>query len=418
MTSERLGELQNQVTKGNDDEKYTAIILASHCKQIDVPERDPDQSIANVDHKSISAGLAFKETVAECDDDLEAIQNSIDHLQDNYYSLLETLEHQCGDSKTPIFQLVDGEIPSSAAHFYLSPCQTRIITEHAFLSLGVDSLSHAPIPPLYLLSCLSRSTKDKTARAPPKGSALYVALAPPELLRLRGPELLRLGLADYFIPDAKYVDTLKEMKNNAPCPAPHTTEAVKIVLEMHKAYAGPDKIGVWAKEIEQVFGGEGLSVTDIYAKLNEVNKPWSDTIVKHLKTQSPTLLATIVRAIQTVMEQELSLDECLDLEKQLNAHWRRTLDYKIGAEGQIPENSELNNHIPSWPDLDVDLLARLFESTRPALVQDKIRDYQLPENQKEEEETDAEAEIFVCPVTGMRGKMPEGHAPVALHSPA
>jgi hypothetical protein len=208
------------------------------------------------------------------------------------------------------------------------------------------------------------------------------------------------------------------MKNNAPCPAPHTTEAVKIVLEMHKAYAGPDKIGVWAKEIEQVFGGEGLSVTDIYAKLNEVNKPWSDTIVKHLKTQSPTLLATIVRAIQTVMEQELSLDECLDLEKQLNAHWRRTLDYKIGAEGQIPENSELNNHIPSWPDLDVDLLARLFESTRPALVQDKIRDYQLPENQKEEEETDAEAEIFVCPVTGMRGKMPEGHAPVALHSPA
>lgn len=413
LTCERLQELETQIHKAINDDTYTAIILASHCTQSEVPERDPAQPITNVDHKSISAGLALKETVEDCEHDLEVTANSIDHLQDTYYSLLKELEQHTGDNKKPVFQLIDGAIPFSAAQYYLSPGQTRIITEHSYVSLGIDSFSHAPIPPLHILSHIARSTKDKATRAPPQGSALFVALAPTDLLLLRGPELLRLGLADYFIPDSKYIDTLKEMKNNAPCPAPHTREAIKVVLEMNKAYAGPDKVGVWAKEIEQVFGASS-SLEDIYDNLGQISKAWSKTIVGHLKAQSPTLLEMVVRAINRVTEEDLGWDECIELEAKLNAHWRRTQDYKMVVEGH--KISEPNS--PLWPDLDLDFVTGIFESTRPPLLQNKIKDYHIIEvtTTTTEEETSDDEEIFVCPVTGMRGKMPDGHAPVALHS--
>lgn len=425
MTSERLRSLKDNIGQAMSDDKYSALIVTSRCSQIAVPEQDPDAPITNFDHKTISAGLALKETLLECDDDIEAAQSSLDSLQNDYYSLVKQLQ-QKDDSSKPIFNLIDGEIPRSASLFYLSPNQNRVITEHAFTHFGINSYSSAPIPPLGLLKCISN--QDKSARVPPKGSGLYISLAPPNLLLLRGPELLRLGMADYFIPDAKYVDTLKEMKNNAPCPAPHTEEAVKVVLEMHKAYAGPDKIGVWQKEIEQVFG-DFPSVPQILERLRDIKKPWSDGILQHLEKQSLTLLEVIVRAVNQVMKQDMSLEACLDLEQQLNVQWRRTGDFKSVIEDRIGEKS---GHIASWPDLDSDLVNHMFLESTTLLptVEDKIKEYRLvipPTEYNEETESEETAttntsedddEIFVCPVTGMRGKMPAGHAPVAIQPTA
>ncbi|KAI8580100.1 hypothetical protein K450DRAFT_239391 [Umbelopsis ramanniana AG] len=421
MTSERLRLLKDEVDQAMSDPKHSALIITTRCSQIAVPEQDPDAPITNFDHKTISAGLALKETLLECDDDIEAVQNSLQSLQNDYYSLVKLLERKDESSK-PVFNIIDGEIPRSASLFYLSPNQTRIITEHAFTHFGINSYSNAPIPPLGLLKCIL--DQDKSARVPPKGTALYISLAPPNLLLLRGPELLRLGMADYFIPDAKYVDTLKEMKNNAPCPAPHTEEAIKVVLEMHKAYAGPDKIGVWQKEIEQVFG-DFPSVSQILERLRDIKKPWSDGILQHLEKQSPSLLEVVVRAVNQVMKEAMPLEACLDLEQQLNVEWRRTEDFKLVVEDQI---GEMSGHISSWLDLDSDVVNRMFlePTTLVSTAEDKIKEYRLvmPSTESNEERESVETattktsedddEIFVCPVTGMRGKMPTGHAPVAL----
>ncbi|KAH8548828.1 hypothetical protein BGW37DRAFT_505225 [Umbelopsis sp. PMI_123] len=425
MTCERLRELKDTINQAMSDPKYTVLIINSQCSQIAVPEQGPDAPITNVDQKTISDGLALKETVIECDDDIEAVQHSLDCLQDNYYSLVKILEQKSNDSK-PVFNLIDGEIPRSASLLYLTPNQNRIITEHAFIHFGINSHSNAPIPPLGLLKHIS--SQNQSVRVPPKGSALYISLAPANLLLLRGPELLRLGMADYFIPDAKYVDTLKEMRNNAPCPAPHTEEAVKVVLEMHKAYAGPDKICVWQNEIEQVFG-DYPSVSQIIERLSDIKKSWSDALIKHLEDQSPTLLEVIVRAVNQVMKQDMTQEECLELEQQLNAQWRRTRDYVLFVEHQISQKS---GHVSSWPDLDLNLVNRMFveSTTRLAMVEEKIKEYRLvmPTADLSEEteslETDTantsqeDDEIFVCPVTGMRGKMPAGHAPVTIHPTA
>lgn len=422
MTSERLRSLKDEVDQAMSDPKYSALIITTRCSQIAVPEQDPDAPITNFDHKTTTAGLALKETLLECDDDIEAVQNSLESLQKDYYSLVKLLERKDESSK-PVFNLIDGEIPRSASLFYLSPNQNRVITEHAFTHLGINSYSNAPIPPLGLLKCIS--DQDKSARVPPKGSALYISLAPPNLLLLRGPELLRLGMADYFIPDAKYVDTLKEMKNNAPCPAPHTEEAIKVVLEMHKAYAGPDKIGVWQKEIEQVFG-DFPSVSQILERLRDIKKPWSDGLIQHLEKQSPTLLDVVVRAVNQVMKEDMSLEACLDLEEQLNVQWRRTEDFKFVVEDQTGKKS---GHISSWLDLDSDVVNRMFLERTTLLsstTENKIKEYRLAmpstesneETESEETTETSEDEIFVCPVTGMRGKMPAGHAPVAIQPTA
>ncbi|KAG2185073.1 hypothetical protein INT43_000986 [Umbelopsis isabellina] len=419
LTCERLKELQETVGLAKNNDTYTSVIIASNCKQEKTPDSGPDEPITNVDHKSLSSGLAFNETATECGKDLNVLQSSMDFLQARYYSLVKDIGNYIKDEEKPVFHLIDGKVPFSAACLYFLPNQLRIVTEHALLTLGINSLSHAPIPPLYVLNGIQKAANSKAARVPPRGSALYVALAPPELILLRGPELLRLGLADYFVPDAKYVDTLKEMRNNAPCPAPHTLEAVKVVLEMNKAYAGPDKIGVWEKEIEKVFDGCQNS-QDLLDKLDEMEKPWSRTIAHHLRQQSPTLLEMVIQAVKLVTEHSISLEECLDLEDRLNAIWRTTSDYKTFAS----RDTSTDMGDLSWSPLDSTVIDNLESLKKPAFSQEDISQFHWsPEpSAANAENTDSDAassevdedEIFVCPVTGLRGKMPEGHSPVAI----
>lgn len=419
LTCDRLEELQEAFGLAKDNDTYTSIIIASNCKQEKTSESGRDEPITNVDYKTISSGLAFEETEKECGKDLNVLQSSMDVLQASFYSLVKIIGNYIKDEEKPVFHLIDGKVPFSAACFYLLPNQLRIVTEHAFLTLGINSLSHAPIPPLYVLNRIQKAANSKAARVPPRGSALYVALAPPELILLRGPELLRLGLADYFVPDAKYVDTLKEMRNNAPCPAPHTMEAVKVVLEMNKAYAGPDKIGVWEKEIEKIFG-DCQNSQDLLDKLDEMGKPWSTTIAEHLRQQSPTLLEMVIQAAKLVTEHDMSLEECLNLEDRLNAIWRTTSDYKSFASRDITADSGGL----AWSALDSTIIDNLESLQKPAVNQKDIRQFHWsPEpSAAKAENTDSdtassevdEDEIFVCPVTGMRGKMPEGHSPVAI----
>ncbi|KAJ2961658.1 hypothetical protein NQZ79_g3101 [Umbelopsis isabellina] len=419
LTCERLKELQENIAVAKGNDTYTSIIIASNCKQERTPDNGPDDLITNVDHKTISSGLAFNETAEECGEDLDILQSSMDVLQASFYSLVKVIGNYIKDEEKPVFHLIDGKVPFSAASLYLLPNQLRIVTEHALLTLGIKSLSHAPIPPLYVLNGIQKAVNSKVARAPPRGSALYVALAPPELILLRGPELLRLGLADYFVPDAKYVDTMKEMRNNAPCPAPHTVEAVKVVLEMNKAYAGPDKIGVWEKEIETVFGNCQNS-QDLLDKLDEMEKPWSRTIAQHLRQQSPTLLEMVIQAVKLVTEHTMSLEECVNLEDRLNAIWRTTSDYKTF----VRRNNSTDTGDLSWAELDSTVIDNLDNLKKPAFSQGDIKQFHwnpessAPKAENTESDTASseveEDEVFVCPVTGMRGKMPEGHTPVAI----
>lgn len=192
-----------------------------------------------------SSGLAYRETY---DLAIQQKANAIASLEKLAQSYYQSVEQTILSLKKPCLVFMDGAIPTNASYLFLWHRFIRVVTEHAVLPLGL-TLSHAPVPPLLLLT-LCRSRKPNL----PQGIELYLALAPPELVRLRGPELLKLGLADVFVPGAQFHNVLETVKKMSLCPPPATATAVQLGLATAHTYPGPDRLGVWENEIQRVFG--------------------------------------------------------------------------------------------------------------------------------------------------------------------
>lgn len=192
-----------------------------------------------------SSGLAYQETYDLAIQQKANAVASLEKLAQSYY---QSVEQTILSLKKPCLVFMDGAIPTNASYLFLWHRFIRVVTEHAVLPLGL-ALSHAPVPPLLLLT-LCRSRKPNL----PQGIELYLALAPPELVRLRGPELLKLGLADVFVPGAQFHNVLETVKKMSLCPPPATATAVQLGLATAHTYPGPDRLGVWENEIQRVFG--------------------------------------------------------------------------------------------------------------------------------------------------------------------
>jgi hypothetical protein len=192
----------------------------------------PKEMIETNDTKMICCGLPYEET-SRLVSGSDLRQISLFKISSAYYDLVRTLL----TSSKPTVCFLNGQIPLNAAHLFLLPKHIRLITEHALLNLGLD-LSHSPIPPLTILKSCSKPSV-----------ILYLAMAPP--VKLRGPELLYLGLADFFVPELKLSDAFDTARTMAICTVPD--QAVRLALGTRHTYAGPNRITVWQDQIEQVF---------------------------------------------------------------------------------------------------------------------------------------------------------------------
>lgn len=238
FTIDRIRELEDSFLEGRTDNVTSIFITATAYNDEIFQTTD---TIQTKDTKILTCGLAYQETSTKVSGaDLREI--SLNKLANAYYSFVE----RCllNENKL-IVSFVNGYIPLNAVYLILPPRSLRLITEHALLDIKLE-LSHAPIPPLGLIKTC-KMTKELYS-----GLDLYLALAAPTYSRLRGPELLYLGLADVFVSEAKLSDAFDIARLMAVCPEPY--DSVQLALGTRHTYAGPNRLSVWKDQIENVFG--------------------------------------------------------------------------------------------------------------------------------------------------------------------
>lgn len=245
----RLEEYTSVFKDGQSDDRVTSFFITATVADSSSPFEMAER-IETKDTKMISSGLAYNET-SRLVSGSDLRQISLEKLASEYYNLVRYIIGQRKDPKLAV-TFSNGQIPLNAVYLTLGLGFMRVITEHSLLNFTL-ALSHAPIPPLLLLS-MARARTGATAKPLPNGLELYLALAAPEYSRLRGPEILRLGLADVFVPEAKLSDAFETAKKMAVCPSPDTNAAVQLALAIHHTYAGPNRLQVWEDNVENVFG--------------------------------------------------------------------------------------------------------------------------------------------------------------------
>ncbi|KAG1046203.1 hypothetical protein G6F43_011153 [Rhizopus delemar] len=364
FTIDRIRELESSFLEERTDNVTSIFITATAYN--DEPFQTTNM-IQTKDTKILTCGLAYQETSTKVSGaDLREI--SLNKLANAYYSFVE----RCllNENKL-IVSFVNGYIPLNAVYLILPPRSSlRLITEHALLDIKLE-LSHAPIPPLGLIKTC-KMTKELYS-----GLDLYLALAAPTYSKLRGPELLYLGLADVFVSEAKLSDAFDIARLMAVCPEPYGS--VQLALGTRHTYAGPNRLSVWKDQIENVFG-KAESFEDLKNKLTVINNTWSKTILDHWNTIPPVLLRVIFRAVKQI--DTLTFKDLLALEQKLNSKWRQTENYKEWLRSK-------NN----WIEEDEGFYFQDLEL--PSLSEDEAVVYQVSAEPQQQENRP-----LVCPVTG------------------
>ncbi|CEP10592.1 hypothetical protein [Parasitella parasitica] len=377
----RLEEYSSVIQDGQGDDRITSFFITATVADSSSPF-DTLEHIETKDTKVISSGLAYEETSRLASDSNGLRQVSLEKLGNCYYDLVRYIMGQRKNPKLAV-TFSNGQIPLNAVYLTLGLGFMRVITEHTLLNFTL-ALSHAPIPPLLLLS-MARTRTASTAKPLPKGLELYLALAAPEYAKLRGPEILRLGLADVFVPEAKLSDAFETAKKMAVCPAPDTNAAVQLALAIHHTYAGPNRLQVWEDQIELVFGA-AESFRDLKDRLEAADSAWSKTILNHWSTLPPVLLNVVFKAVN--MCKDKSPFDILALEQKLNAKWRQTEDYNEWSRSKnqwIFEKSQVDVTVDSY-----------FQDLEFPNISADAAVYEAPQ------ETEQELALAVCPVTGQK----------------
>ncbi|KAI8636227.1 hypothetical protein BD408DRAFT_426496 [Parasitella parasitica] len=376
----RLAEYASALQDGQSDEQVTSFFITATVADRSSPF-DKAERIETRDTKVISSGLAYDKTSSLASGSNDLRQVSLQKLASSYYDLVRYIIAQRKDPKLAV-TFSNGQIPLNAVYLTLGLGFMRVITEHTLLDFTL-TLSDAPIPPLLLLS-MARARTSTVAKPLPKGLELYLALTAPEYAKLRGPEILRLGLADVFVPEAKLSDAFETAKKMAVCPAPDTNAAVQLALAIHHTYAGPNRLQVWEDQIEQVFGA-AESFSNLKDRLEAVDSIWSRTILNHWNTLPTSLLNVVFKAVD--MCKDKPPFDVLALEQKLNAKWRQTEDYNEWSRSKnewISDESQIDAIVDSY-----------FQDLKlPAISDEAAAVYEAPQ------ETEQELAPAMCPVTG------------------
>ncbi|CAO3583490.1 unnamed protein product [Absidia cylindrospora] len=404
VTISRLNQLEkalnevylddNNDTNGNG---VTSILMTATVVDNSDWTTATDDRIGTKDTKMISSGLAYEATYQhlkqESDDNEAKIIRALDHLGAVYYNFVRNQHLQQPPSTSkPTFNFINGQVPLDLSYVTLWHGYLRVATEHALLQCDMKP-SHAPIPPLLLFQISDNRIKASNKPSLPAGWDVYLALAPPDLGRLRAPELLRLGLVDVFVPENQLTDVFSNAKRMALCPPPLTSTAVQLALALHHSYPGPERINTWQKEISQIFGSDETCLRDIVSQLKQMDNPWSHKILDHWVSLPPTLIKVVLKAAR--LARTMAPLDILTLEERLNRQWRHSTDYQQFLRGET-------NWQGSWDEKDDDdaLLAFYFDDDEtPTSANDEPFVYQVSKKDMVVPTTTIES---ICPVTGQR----------------
>ncbi|OBZ88542.1 3-hydroxyisobutyryl-CoA hydrolase, mitochondrial [Choanephora cucurbitarum] len=365
---DRLHELDARLKEGIHDSQVTSFLISTT-----IADSSADtQTTGTSDTKVVSKGLAYQET-SQLVSGSDLRQNSLHKLSDAY---MDTVRYLLDPSFSKLtVSISNGQIPLDSVYLLLNFRFMRVITENALLDFQLK-VSHAPIPPLLLFSMARTRSKHPL----PAGFDLYLSLAAPNHSRLRGPELLRLGLADVFVPEAKLGDAIDIAKKLAVCPAPDTSAAIQLAMAIYHTYAGPNRFSVWEKSIETVFGDPN-TFDDLEIRLRQTNNNWSKAILAHWQTLPPVLLRVIFRAVKEASRMDAI--EVLNFENKLNAKWRQTEDYRAWLRNQSVWTSE---HLEK--EVDSYFMALELPASKESVV------YKPPQSEEDN--------MTLCPVTGQK----------------
>ncbi|KAF9162421.1 hypothetical protein BGX20_001731 [Mortierella sp. AD010] len=337
-TGLRLAKLSQAISHVQSEATITSILWTVNSGTSSLDQRDPDSMIASKDEKWFTGGIVSNvsaETPPTCD------PSKANELLRQYYSVVNQLSDINNKHQKPVVAVVDGMVSLSAAYLVFGSGAQRVITENATLSF-TPSESIDPTPNelentfagLYLLSLIQSNAKNDTSARPiPKGIAHYLAFCPNYILR--GPDLRKLGLADFFVSSSKKKDIEKAVLSVAGCPPPHTSHAIRMALNAEIVYPGPAKIDVWRSEIEECFG-DVKSLKEIVANLEKYDNNWSKSIRTYIASLDSVFANLMFEATKKVSELESFL-ECARLEYRLIQRYKEYTS-------SLPENKQDGSH--------------------------------------------------------------------------
>lgn len=266
FTGVRLAKMsQATTTAAEKKDTITSLYWTVNTGKSSHGDRDPESQIVTKDEKWFSGGLVVAKGGPK-DSDSDSTKEgstaaSSKELLRQYYSLVQQVSDFNTEPQRPVVMVVDGIVSLSSAYlaFGVTGAQ-RVITENATISFtpqteleDTPNQVENPFAGLYLLSMVqSRASTDTSPRPLPRGVGHYLAFCPDYILR--GPDLRKLGLADFFVSSAKLKDIEEAVLSVAGCPPPHTVQAIRMALNAEIVYPGPAKIDVWSPEIQECFG--------------------------------------------------------------------------------------------------------------------------------------------------------------------
>ncbi|KAG0354028.1 hypothetical protein BC939DRAFT_448895 [Gamsiella multidivaricata] len=326
FTGVRLSKLSQAFSAADDDNSITSIIWTANSGTSSQDQRDPESMIVTKDEKWFSGGVVAT-GAAKAGSTQDPEQGKM--LLRQYFSLVDQLANIPIADQKPVVVVVDGMVSLSAAYLAFASGFQRVITENTTLSFtpiksleAVPDQVENPFAGLYLLGCIqSNAMKDASAQSLPRGVGHYLAFCPDNILR--GPDLRKLDLADFFVPSSKKQDMEEAVLSVAGCPPPHTTQAVRMALNAEVVYPGPAKIDVWRSEIKECFG-DANSLSDIVTNLEKYDKPWSQAIRTYIASLEPVFAKLMFEAINKAAELA-SFQECARLEYRLAQRYKAYL---------------------------------------------------------------------------------------------
>ncbi|KAH7030395.1 hypothetical protein BKA57DRAFT_478532 [Linnemannia elongata] len=337
LTGVRLAKMSQAIAEVKMEESITSVYWTVNSGKSTQNERDPESEIVTKDEKWFSGGVVVGVPSENAESKQDAAQ--VKERLRQYYSLVEEMNTITNEQDKPVVRIVDGIVSLSAAYLAFGAAGQRVITENATLSFTPTSTTEAfnivdnPFAGLYLLAQIQVNSKNDTSARPlPKGVAHYLAFCPDYILR--GPDLRKLGLADFFISSSKKQDIDEAIVSVAGCPPPHTTQAIRMALNAEVVYPGPAKIDVWRSEIQECFG-DAASLKEIVSNLEKYSNNWSKSIRAYIASLEPVYAELLFKAIEKTAELK-TFKEIAQLEYRLA---QRYTEFKASTEEEKTTNA-------------------------------------------------------------------------------
>ncbi|KAG0310082.1 hypothetical protein BGZ99_000677 [Dissophora globulifera] len=326
-TSTRLAKMSQAIAPVADDTAITSVFWTANTGTSSQDTRDSESQIASKDEKWFTGGIVTSGSTEV----VTSTQNPATgkELLRQYYSLVDQMSELRLKHQKPIVAVVDGMVSLSAAYLAFGSGAQCVITENATLSFtplaSIEPTPNEvtnPFAGLYLLGRIqAKAIIDSEARLLAKGVGTYLAFCPDYMLR--GPDLRKLGLADFFVSSSKKKDIEEATLSVAGCPPPHTTQAIRMTLNAEIVYPGPAKIDVWRPEIQECFG-DAESLKEVVSNLTKYDNNWSKSIRAYIAALEPVYAKLLFEAVKRA-SQLSSFQECARLEYRLVQRYQEYL---------------------------------------------------------------------------------------------